>query len=310
MKKIYLLATALVFGLTANAQLTDGFEEYPLGSYYGGNWKNWSMVDGPENILVVDDQASEGSQSGYIGGDEVQDAILDVGLKSSGIWTYSMDFYIDFGSSGYFNAQHDLGSLGTTGNWAYQAYIGLDPTQTGTPPAPGTFYFASAGTAYSFPYNEEEWINFAVEHHIDDDIVKLFMNGTEITFGPGVDIPFGDDPAFQGKLNGFDYYSASSINSMYIDNIRFYEGEFTMGVQDLTVSEISVYPTVAKDMVNIASKTNIDNVAVYNTSGQQVLKLNPNSANAQFNVSAMPAGVYMVKIQSGKQVMTKKIVVK
>lgn len=309
MKKIYLLATALVFGLTVNAQLTDGFEEYPLGPYYGGHWKNWSMAsNNSENIQVVNDLASEGSQSGFIGNNGIQDAILDVGVKISDIWTYSMDFHIGFGASGYFNAQHDLGSLGTTGNWAYQAYIGIQPT-AGMEPDPGMLHFAAGTTDYNFPYNEEEWVNFAIEHHIDDDIVKLFMNGTEITFGPGVEIPFGDDPAFQGQLSGFDFYSATSINAMHIDNIKFYEGEF-MGVQDLTVSEISVYPTVAKDMVNIAAKTNIDNVAVYSTSGQQVLKLNPNSTNAQFNVTALPAGVYMVKIQSGKQVLTKKIVVK
>src|SRR5690606_40108392 len=70
------------------------------------------------------DLASSGVQSGFIGNDEIQDPILDVGMKTSGLWTYSMDIYIDFGASGYFNAQHDLASLGTTGNWAYQCYIG------------------------------------------------------------------------------------------------------------------------------------------------------------------------------------------
>lgn len=307
MRKIYFLATALAFGLTVNAQLTDGFEDYPLGPYFGGHWTNWSMVSGAENIIVTDEQASEGSQSGFIGNDETQDAILDVGMKTSGIWTMDFDFYIDFGSAGYFNAQHDLGALGETGNWAYQAYIGLDPTQTGNPPNPGTFYFASAGTAYSFPYMEEEWIRFAIEHNLGTNIVKLFMDGTLVDFG--VDIPFGDNATYQGKLNGFDFFSAAAVNFMFIDNIRFYEGEF-MGVQDMTVTEISVYPTITKNFVNVTAKSTINNIAVYNTSGQQVLKLNPNSANAQINVSTLPAGVYMVKIQSGKQIVTKKIVVK
>ncbi|MGB3453956.1 MAG: T9SS type A sorting domain-containing protein [Moheibacter sp.] len=309
MKKIYFLA-AIAFGVTVNAQLSDGFESYPLGPYYGGAWTNWSMApgDGSENIIITDEQASEGTQSGFIGNNEIQDAIWDVGMKTGGTWTFSLDFYIDFGSSGYFNAQHDLGALGSTGNWAYQSYIGIDPTVSGTPPNPGTFYFASGGTAYSFPYMEEEWINFGVEQDMVNNIVKLFLDGVQLDFG--TDIPFGDDPAFQGKVNGYDFYSASPVNFMFIDNLKFYEGQFTMGVNDVDVTEISVYPTVTKDVVNIAAKTNIDNVAVYSTSGQQVLRLNPNSTNAQFNVSALPAGVYMVKIQSGKQVLTKKIIVK
>ena len=306
MKKIYFLATALVFGYTAKAQLTDSFEDYPVGPYFGGHWTNWSMVDNDENILVVDGMASDGTQSGYIGGDEIQDAILDTGMKTGGLWTYSMDIYIDFGASGYFNAQHDLSALGTDGNWAYECYIGLDPTQAGFPPDAGTFYLASAGTAYTFPYDEEVWFNFAIEHDMDNDEISIFMDGNPIVFSQA--IPFGDNPAFMGKLNGFDFYSASEVNSMYIDNIQFYQGE--LGVKDIQINEISVYPTVSNDVVNIAAKSDISNIAVFNTAGQQVMRVNPKGTNAQINVTALPAGVYMVKIQSGKEVITKKIVVK
>ena len=306
MRKIYLLATALAFSLSANAQLTDGFEDYPLGSYFGGHWTNWSMIDNNENIIVSADQASEGTQSGFIGNDEIQDAILMVGMKTSGKWTYSMDIFIDFGSSGYFNAQHDLAQLGATGNWAYQAYIGLDPTVAGNPPVPGTFYLAAGGTAYNFNYVEEEWFNVALEHDLDTNTMKLFVDGVELDFGQT--IPFGDDPNFQGKLDGFDYFSAAPTNFMYIDNIKFYAGE--MGVSDLTSASISVYPTVTKDVVNVSAKSNISNIAVYNTAGQQVMRVNPNGMNAQINVNSLPAGVYMVKIQSGKETLTKKIVVK
>ena len=306
MKKIYFLAAALAFGHLVNAQLSDGFEDYPLGPYFGGHWTNWSMVDNDENILIVDDIASEGSQSGYIGGDGIQDAILDTGMKTGGLWTVSMDIYIDFGATGYFNAQHDLSALGTTGNWAYQAFIGADPTQSGNPPDAGTFYFASGGTAYSFPYDEEVWFNFAVEHDMDNDECKIFMDGNPIVFSQT--IPFGDDPTFMGKLNGFDFYSLSEVNSMYIDNIHFYQGE--LGVKDIQINEISVYPTVSNDVVNIAAKSDISNIAVFNTAGQQVMRVNPKGTNAQINVTALPAGVYMVKIQSGKEVITKKIVVK
>lgn len=307
MKKFYLLAAALVFGFTANAQLSDGFEDYPLGSYFGGHWTNWDLVSNASNIIVSDEQAASGSQSGFIANDEVQDPIWNVGMTTGGTWTFSLDFYIDFGGAGYFNGQHDLGALGETGNWAFENYIGYDPTQTGMPPAPGDAYFTSGGTAYPYNYMEEEWINFAVEQNMDNNTVKIFMDGTQLDFG--VDIPFGDNPTYQGKINGYDFYSAGPTNFMYIDNLNFYQGEF-MGTKDLTVTEISVYPTVTKDFVNVVAKSTINNVAVYNTLGQQVLKSNPDSANAQLNVSALPAGVYMVKIQSGKQIVTKKIVVK
>lgn len=308
MKKIYFLALSLALGFSANAQLTDDFETYPLGPYFGGHWSNWSGVSGAEDLTVTSDQASSGVQSGYIGGDEIQDPILIVGMKTSGVWTYSMDVFIDFGASGYFNAQHDLASIGTTGNWAYQCYIGIDPTVTGTPPLPGIFSLATAGTAYQFPYSEEQWFNIAIEHDLDNDIMRIYQDGELLAFGTTSDLPLGDDPIYQGKLNGFNYYSASAGNSMFFDNIKFYEGP--LGVSDVSGATISVYPTVVKDNVNISAKSNITNIAVFNTAGQQVLKSSPNSASTQVNMSALPSGVYIVKIQAGKETLTKKVVVK
>lgn len=315
MRKVYFMAVAIVIGLSAKAQLTEGFESYPLGPYFGGNWTNWDLTNiADENIIISNDYASEGVQSGYIGGNEIQDPILNVGTHQGGLWTYSMDIYIEFFASGYYNAQHDLNALGTSGNWGYEVYIGLDPTQTGSPQDPGTFYFTSAGTAYPFSYPEEEWFNFAVEHNLDTNIVRIFYNGQEVQFqdqgGNIVQIPFGSDPVYQGKIGGFDYYSAGPSVSMYIDNIKFYQGGFTMGVNDVAVNSIEVYPTVTKDLVNIVSKSEINSVAVFNTLGQQMMKLSPNKSETQVNVSSLPAGVYMLRIQSGKELTTKKIVVK
>ena|SRR5690606_3853694 len=308
MKKIYFLALSLALGFSANAQLTDGFESYPVGSYFGGHWTNWSGVSGAENLIVSSDQASEGVQSGYIGSDMIQDPVLDVGLKTSGIWTYSMDIFIDFGSSGYFNAQHNLNDMGTEGNWAYQAYIGIDPTQTGTPPSPGTFYLATAGIAYSFPYVEEQWFNLAIEHDIDNNVIRLYLDGVLLEFGEGADLPFGDNPSFQGQLNGFNYYSASETNSMFFDNIHFYEGP--LSVNDEVVSTVSVYPTKVSESFNVTAKSNIKEVSVFNTVGQQVVKVAPNATTAQVNVAKLPSGVYVVKTVTDKEIKTTKIVVK
>lgn len=313
MKKIYFLALALTGFVFSNAQLTDDFESYPEGPYFGGHWTNWENngSNAALNLIVATDQTAGGTKAGYIGSDLVQDPVLDTGLKTSGTWTYSMDMYIDFGSSGYFNAQHDLTQLGTEGNWAYQAYVGIDPTQTGTPPSPGTFYLATAGIAYSFPYTEEQWFNFAIEHDIDNNIIRLYLDGELLAFGEGSDLPFGDNPAFQGKLNGFNYYSAAETNSMYFDNVRFYEGPFNMSTNDASVNPtISVYPTVANDVINVSAKSNISEVTVFNTAGQQVAKVAGNGTSVQVNVSALPAGVYVVKTVAGKEIKTTKVVVK
>lgn len=318
MKKIYLLAAALFVGFSANAQLTDSFENYPLGSYFGGHWTNWDKNDVTnENIFISDDYASDGVQSGYIGGNGLQDPILDVGQRTSGVWSFSMDIYIEFFASGYFNAQGDLNSLGVDGNWMFECYIGLDPTQEGSPQDPGMIYLAADGTAYTFEYPEEEWFNLGLEIDLDNDVMRIFVNGEELIWqdqsGNIVEVPYGPSTSpFLGKLAGFDYYSADPSCSMYIDRLNFYEGEFqdNMAVKDLANNEVSVYPTVTKDLVNVTSKSNIDNITVFNTAGQMVLRDAPKANETQIKVSALPAGVYIVKIQNGKETISKKIIVK
>lgn len=62
-----------------NAQVTinDNFESYPVGSYFGGHWSNWSGTTGAENLIVTNAQASSGTKSGAINTNG-QDVILKV----------------------------------------------------------------------------------------------------------------------------------------------------------------------------------------------------------------------------------------
>lgn len=303
-----MVAMAALLSFSVNAQLTDSFETYPDGPYFGGHWTNWDKSNiAAENIKVVSTKASQGTKSGYIGGNGQQDPILDVGMKTGGTWTLSFDIFIDSGKSGYFNAQHDLNQLGTDGNWAYEAFIGLDPTQQGFPQDPGTFHFVSGQADYPFSYQDNVWFNLALVHNLDNNTVRIYKNGIEVTF-PGTLIPFGSNPAFQGKLNGFDFFSAATSMSMYIDNIKFYQG--ALGVSDVNKSDIAVYPTSASDVINISAGKAITEINVLSLDGKQVLHTTPKTAKTQLNVSSLPAGVYLVKIQVGQETLTKKVIVK
>lgn len=306
MKKVYSLALSLVIGLSASAQLTDDFESYDLGPYYGGHWGTWSGGSGGENIMIVDAVSTSGDKSGYIGGDGVQDAILFFGEgRNSGTWTFKFNVYIDFGSVGYYNLQQKVSLLGTDGNWGNQIYMGMTPAN---PPeyTPGTGYITGSEFYFPFEYTEETWFEIAHEVNLDTGAVKFYIDGVEIdTTGNEIGWPGGAG----SFLEGADFYSADASNSMYIDDINFYEGT-ALGVSDVTNSPISVYPTVTSDIVNISAKSNISNIVVFNTSGQQVMTMKPQGSDAQVNVNALPAGVYIVKISAEKQTFTKKIIVK
>lgn len=309
MKKIYLIAAALFFGVNANAQLSDDFESYPVGGYFGGHWTNWDGTSNNSNLIISEAQAHSGTKSGYIGTSPEQDAILDLGFKFDGVWTYSMYVYVEFGSSAYFNFQQNLNNLGDDNNWAHEFYLGVDPVNS--IPSYGTGFVTSQGIAYPFNYNEEEWFKVTFVVDLDEGMTTMYLNDEKVILDPANDgsVPYGGDLY---QLGGADFYSYSEVatNSYYIDDVVFEEGN-TMAVKEMAaVNEVSVYPTVSKDFVNIDSKAMIQAVSVYNTAGQQMMKIAPNKSTAQIDVSSLPAGVYLLRIQSDKQVLTKKILVK
>ncbi|HLV23588.1 MAG TPA: T9SS type A sorting domain-containing protein [Moheibacter sp.] len=81
--------------------------------------------------------------------------------------------------------------------------------------------------------------------------------------------------------------------------------ESTMGVSDLNASTISVYPNPATNFVK--ASTEVKEMTVLNMNGQVVAT----SKSSSVNVSTLPAGVYVVKVQDMKgNVTTSKIVKK
>ena len=302
MKKIYIIIVSLFLGASVNAQFTDDMESYPTGPYFGGHWSNWSGSNIPnENIEISTAQASSGTKSGYIGGNGVQDAILKLGNKFNGKWTFEQKMYIPSNTSGYFNFQEDENV--TSGIWGIEHYfsyianafpnniafmVATDETNTAV-------YLAG----YDMPY--DTWFTMKFEFDMDEGTVTTYMDGDELYSGSSYLESF--------QLGGVDYYSADASNSLYIDDISFTEG-FGAGVNDLNNASIAVYPTVVKDQFNVSAKANISEISVFNTAGQQVLKVNPQGTSAQVNTTALAAGVYVVKTVVGKEVKTTKVVVK
>ena len=302
MKKVYFLALALLGLGSLNAQFSDDFESYPTGPYFGGHWSNWSGVSSnSENIIVSTDFAASGTKSGYIGGNGVQDAILKLGNKFVGQWTFTQKMYIPFGTSAYFNFQEDENV--TDGIWGIEHYFSYIANafpdniafMVATDENDQAVYLAG----FDFPY--DTWFTMKFEFDLNEGTVNAYLDNELLYSGNAYLESF--------QLGGVDYFSADPSNSLYIDDINFVEG-FTAGVQDLNDAAIAVYPTVVNGSFNVSAKSNISEIAVFNTAGQQVLKLNPNGTTAQVNASSLPAGVYVVKTVAGKEVKTTKVVVK
>ncbi|HLV39960.1 T9SS type A sorting domain-containing protein [Xanthomarina sp.] len=77
--------------------------------------------------------------------------------------------------------------------------------------------------------------------------------------------------------------------------------DFTLNVQTLGVDTferkaLSIYPNPTQDVLNIAYKSAIQKVQVYNMLGQEVLMQEPTASRLELNVSTLPVGPYMLKL--------------
>jgi hypothetical protein len=103
-------------------------------------------------------------------------------------------------------------------------------------------------------------------------------------------------------------------NSTFIDNINVEAG--ILGVNDVTVNDIVMYPNPAKNEVFIKTSTLLNDVTITltNSLGQRILTINEDafegSNQARLNTSSYASGLYFVTIKSGNTITTKKLLIR
>ncbi len=68
-----------------------------------------------------------------------------------------------------------------------------------------------------------------------------------------------------------------------------------------------IYPNPASNMVNIESEYEITSVILYNNLGQVVETLQPGMNKAVLDVTNKETGIYFIRLETEKGVITKKI---
>jgi hypothetical protein len=93
-----------------------------------------------------------------------------------------------------------------------------------------------------------------------------------------------------------------------IDNVVISGSTGTLSLQENSISGLKIYPNPAKNNLYITSDNNeVKEVAVVNVLGKVVL--NAKVTNDPINLSALAAGVYMVKVTEAGKTATRKLVI-
>jgi len=106
------------------------------------------------------------------------------------------------------------------------------------------------------------------------------------------------------------YYTIISYNSEDTEIVTFI-GDFTTtssnnSIENVIANQSSIYPNPAKDEIFIKSELQIMKVEIYSLTGG--LMISENNFNGKISVSALPQGVYLLKVHTDKGVSISKII--
>ena len=83
-----------------------------------------------------------------------------------------------------------------------------------------------------------------------------------------------------------------------------------LGVSDINKAEFTYYPNPVKDVLNIAGKSDVSKVEIFELSGKKILSQNAKAKNVQLNLSTFASGLYILKVTSDTTTETFKIIKK
>jgi hypothetical protein len=103
---------------------------------------------------------------------------------------------------------------------------------------------------------------------------------------------------------GTDGATAGS-KTYYFDNVSY---GTALGINDFNENSFKMYPNPATNDLTVSGLSTIENVAVYNLLGQEVINKRPNSNEVTLDVSNLQNGVYIIKTLSDGKIASSKFV--
>ncbi len=96
------------------------------------------------------------------------------------------------------------------------------------------------------------------------------------------------DVAGSGNHGTYDYW----VVKLSTDEV--------LAAENIESTEIDIYPNPVVNTLNLKSKTNIQDVAIYNIDGKLLQSVNVNTFNAQIDMSSYTPGAYIIQTNKGR----------
>ena len=157
------------------------------------------------------------------------------------------------------------------------------------------------------------WFKTSTEYH--KDLFAFFMDGRKKDWWSGENDWTFVSYDFEAGSHVFQWiYDKNSSGEAgsdcaWIDDITFPRTCVVTGIEEVVVKKSNILypnPTTGRFTIELDEESN---VSVFNTLGQNMMSLNKVSGLQQVSLENAPKGMYFVRIQSGNNIETKKLVI-
>ncbi len=156
----------------------------------------------------------------------------------------------------------------------------------------------------------EQTIN--VDELPEATIAKIAVTGENVLwFATETDALDGIHPlsADTPLLNGRTYYAVQTVGSCSSAPLAV-TVKVTLGATSFVIPGLKYHPNPVADLFTLSHTDTIVSVEIFDFVGQRMISIRPDQTKASVNMSALPTGVYIVKVQASGQFQSIKVIKK
>lgn len=153
-------------------------------------------------------------------------------------------------------------------------------------------------------------VYYGIEDYTDEQVLQLLESNPDM-------IKFEDQSSYidfataESDLYGLFIVPLNANEEIGTTVAIRFTAEGVLGLQDVNIPTLNVYPNPAKTQVTVTSSSSIDRIEVTNILGQKVYENATVGANqTTINVADLQNGAYFVRVYSENCVITRKLIVK
>jgi hypothetical protein len=166
--------------------------------------------------------------------------------------------------------------------------------------------------SYSFPQQTDNAVIDNINHTVDIEVeygTDLSSLIATFTLSPGATAYIGSVLQQSGVTTN-DFTNPVTYNIIAEDGVTNQDWIVTVSINNLVenkdINKLNIYPNPASDIVIIENAEN-SKISIINMLGQVVFSQTLINNNIKLNVSQIPNGTYLIRIENNNEVITKKL---